>query len=193
MTQPIVLTTNAVMEDLLPFSNDLLYTVVELIIGAIGLKTIIQWIWERVTNPLIEVSEVKISRYPYERNIPIYDDDGNIVDSEEQFQSTVVSWRVWNKIRLYIFSKDIHNIYAKYNFERVDSDAPRDYLWSSDTEKWPMLSPDQDIPMQFTLDRYYIPNGEYKLRLNIMSEDKVIKSYQKIVKIDSSGQFFYAR
>lgn len=170
--------------------TSILITALQYIFGGIGLKTILQWAWLKLNNPLIEINDVKISRYPYDEFVEEFNYEGEIIGVHEEPPKTIISWRVYNKIHFFIFSEDIHDIYALYNFERVDASKPRDYLWASETPKWPMLSPEQDIPMEFTLDNKYLPNGTYKLRLNIMSEKKVLKSYQIVIPVSGFGQFF---
>ena len=160
------------------------FDIITLIIALIGLFGGLPKIWSWITKPNIEISDLKVYRWPVIKNAPIHDDDGHIIGSEDVEANTVISWRVHNKPRFSIFKKDIHDLKTKYIFSRVDISPLESYQWSHETNIWPMLGCNQDYPQRIEFNKYCIPDGKYILNLNVMSGNSVLYPYRKELDIN---------
>ncbi len=147
------------------------------IIGGLfgGIPRIFDWF----SRPNVRVTQCKINRYQGGPS-PIFDDFGEIVGAEDEDPSVVVSWRILNALRYYIFGKSIVNTETTWNLERIDSSLEP---FMGKLPVITLIALKQEIPQSVTLPVLFLSNGVYVLSILLMSEGKRICEFRKTIEV----------
>ena len=147
------------------------------IIGGLfgGIPRIFDWF----SRPNIQVTGYKINRFQGGPN-PIFNAFGEIVGAEEEDPSVVVSWRLKNELRYYVFGKSILNVETTWNLERIDSSSGP---FMGKLPVITLVALQQEIPQRVTLPVLFLSNGVYVLSLLIRSEGKRLRECRETIEV----------
>jgi len=168
---------------------DCLREVIQLGLGVVGgilggLPKIHEWL----SRPLLKVSKCKISRFEGGPRIN-HNEFGEEFGIVEDNPSVVISWCIQNKKRCCFFGRAVTNLQTTWNLKRKSDEMPRarwntrDRMYCGKVDPILLVPLGPELTQEATLPDPFLGSGVYVLTLNISSEEKIIHTDSKIIKV----------